>query len=214
MTTELPAELIKRLRNQGEPALADLFSHYRPRLERMVRFRMDTRLCARVDVADVLQEAYLDAAKRIDSYLANPEAPFFVWLRGITANTLTDVHRRHLGAAARDAGREVSLYRRAAEATSELLAARLVGRLTSPSHALLRDELIAQVEQALQQMDETDREVLALRHFEQLSNSEVAEVLGLSKTAASNRYVRALARLREILLTIPGLREQYGESSP
>jgi RNA polymerase sigma-70 factor (ECF subfamily) len=214
MTTELPGELVRRLRDEGEPALAELFSSYRSRLERMVRFRMDPRLATRVDVADVLQEAYLDAAKRVDSYLANPEAPLFVWLRGITANTLTDVHRRHLGAAARDAGREVSLYRNAPDATSELLAARLVGRLTSPSHAAMRDETIIQMEQALRQMDETDREVLALRHFEQLANHEVAEVLGLSKTAASNRYTRALARLREILLAIPGLREQYGETSP
>jgi RNA polymerase sigma-70 factor (ECF subfamily) len=211
MTTELDAELVERLRRGGELVLAELFLQYRSRLERMVHFRMDPRLSARVDVGDVLQEAYLDAAKRVDSYLANPEAPFFVWLRGITGNTLMDVHRRHLGAAARDAGKEVSLYRGAADATSELLAARLVGRLTSPSQALMREELISQVEQALRQMDETDREVLALRHFEQVSNSEVAEILGLTKTAASNRYVRALARLRQILMAIPGLREQFGE---
>lgn len=213
MTTEQDLELIARLRTGGEPVLAELLSEYRARLERMVHFRMDPRLSSRVDVGDVLQEAYLDAAKRVDHYLANPSAPFFVWLRGITLNTLMDVHRRHLGAALRDAGKEVSLHRGAVDATSELLAAQLVGRLTSPSQAMMREELIAQVEEALRQMDEMDREVLALRHFEQLSNNEVAEVLGLTKTAASNRYVRALARLREILLAIPGLREQYGEGS-
>ncbi len=213
MTTEQDLELIARLRTGGAPILAELLSEYRARLERMVHFRMDPRLSSRVDVGDVLQEAYLDAAKRVDHYLANPSAPFFVWLRGITLNTLMDVHRRHLGTALRDAGKEVSLYRGAADATSELLAAQLVGRLTSPSQAMMREELVAQVEQALRQMDEMDREVLALRHFEQLSNNEVAEVLGLTKTAASNRYVRALARLREILLAIPGLREQYGEES-
>lgn len=213
MTAELDAALVARLRMGGNPVLAELFSEYRGRLERMVHFRMDPRLRSRIDVGDVLQEAYLDAAKRVDNYLANPSAPFFVWLRGITLNTLMDVHRRHLGAALRDAGREVSLYRKTTDATSELLAAQLVGRLTSPSQAVMREELIAQVEEALRQMDDMDREVLALRHFEQLSNNEVAEVLGLTKTAASNRYVRALARLREILLLIPGLREQYGEPS-
>ncbi len=200
MTSDVPDDALDRLRREGQRALADLFTQYYDRLERMVRFRMDRRLSSRVDVADVLQEAYLDAAKRIDAYLAKPEAPFFVWLRGIAANTLADVHRRHLGAELRDAARDQSLYQRGPEGSSELLAAQLAGHFTSPSQAAMRDEAAARIEAALEEMDEIDREVLALRHFEQLSNNEVAEVLGLSKTAASNRYVRALARLKEILL--------------
>jgi RNA polymerase sigma-70 factor (ECF subfamily) len=207
MSAETPDDALARLRSGGLKALAELFTEHRDRLERMVRFRMDRRVSSRVDVADVLQEAYLDAAKRVEAYLARPEAPFFVWLRGIAANTLADIHRRHLGAELRDAARDQSLYAKAPEASSELLAAQLAGHLTSPSQAAIRDEAAAKVEAALREMDEIDREVLALRHFEQLSNNEVAEVLGLSKTAASNRYVRALGRLKDILL-----RAESGES--
>jgi RNA polymerase sigma-70 factor (ECF subfamily) len=200
MTLDPNQEVLEKLHAHGPAALGELFSQHRDRLARMVRFRMPARLHARLDVNDVLQDAYLDAAKRLPSYLANPCAPFYVWLRGITANTLVDLTRRHLGAMQRDANREVPLYRRAnMNASSQMLAAEIVARLTSPSQAAVRDETYRQLEQAFQQMDEIDREVLALRHFEQLSNQEVAEVLGLSKTAASNRYVRALGRLRGIM---------------
>lgn len=208
MTSESDC-LLERLRREGEPALAEVFSGHRARLERLVRFRMDPRLSARVDVADVLQEAFLDSAKRLGHYLAKPEAPLFVWLRGITLNTLMDCHRRHLGASLRDAAKDVSLFG-AVSGSSELLAAQLVGPLTSPSRAAMRQEAAILIESALQQMDPTDREVLAMRHFEQLSNQEVADALGLSKTAASNRYVRALARLRELLQAIPGLMDSQG----
>ena len=116
----------------------------------------------------------------------------------MTGQRLLQVHRRHLGAAMRDAGREVSLYRGALpQASSASLAAQLLGRLTSASQAAVRAEMQVQLQEALNGMDPIDREVLALRHFEELSNGEAAEVLGLSKTAASNRYVRALGRLKE-----------------
>ena len=134
--------------------------------------------------------------------------PFFVWLRFITGQRMLIVHRRHLGAKMRDAGEEVSLYRKAMpEATTMSLAAQLLGQLTSPTQAAVRAELQLQLQQALNGMDATDREVLILRHFEELNNNETAEVLGISKTAASNRYVRALRRLREILAAIPEFRE-------
>ena len=131
--------------------------------------------------------------------------PFFLWLRFLTGRKLQALHRRHLGTKIRDAGREVSLYQGAPEANSASLAAQLTGRHTTPSQALMRAELQARVQEALSLMEPIDREMLALRHFEQLTNGEAAHVLELSEAAASNRYMRALKRLREMLNTIPGL---------
>jgi RNA polymerase sigma-70 factor (ECF subfamily) len=193
-------DILVELRVGGEAALAEWFGRERPRLERVVRFRLDPRLSARADPEDVLQEAYLDAAKRLASYLDRPVAPFFVWLRGIVLNTLIDLHRRHLGAQRRDAGREISfLSDGASSSESDSPAASLTGGLTSPSQAAIRGEVAADVAAALDRLDEMDRETLYLRHFEQLSNGELAAVLGLSASAASNRYARAIVRLREAM---------------
>jgi RNA polymerase sigma-70 factor (ECF subfamily) len=169
-------------------------------------------LAGRVDPSDVLQEAYLDVVRQFPAYQRRPEMPFFLWLRLVTGQRLQRVHRHHLGAAGRDAGREVSLYQGALPpASSASLAAQLLGRLTSASQAAVRAEMQLQLQAALNDLAPLDREVIALRHFEELSNAEAAAVLGLSKTAASNRYVRALARLQQILETIPGFLDQ---SSP
>ena len=198
-------ELLGRLREGDETALADLFSQHRERLWRMVNFRLDRRLCGRVDADDVLQEAYLNAAQRISHYLNNTSMSFFVWLRQIVLQTMIDLHRQHLGAQMRDAAREVSLHRGGyPQATSVSLAAHLLGNLTSPSQAAMREEVSRQLESALESMSTIDREVLALRHFEQLTNGEVAEVLDIQQKAASIRYVRAIARLKDILVQIPG----------
>lgn len=192
------------LRAGGEQALAELFSKYRPQLERIVDFRLDRRLYGRVDPADIVQEAYIEIARRISGFLDDPAVPFFVFARQITWQTLLTTHRLNLNVQKRDAAQEVSLNRPPPNATSVALAARLAGNMTSPSQAAMRDERTRQLRLALDTMDEIDREVLALRHFEHLSNKEVAEVLGIQKTAASNRYVRALERLREILDTVTG----------
>lgn len=199
---------LERLRCDGDQGLAAVFAQYRDRLERMVALRMDPRLRGRLDPADVLQEVFLDASKRLAAYVASPEAPVFVWLRGIAANTLTDLHRRHLAAQARDAGREVSLGLGVGSTASGWLAGQLAGSGTSPSQVAIREETAAQLAAAIDQMDELDREVLLLRHFELLRNHEVAMILGISENAASNRYVRALGRLRELIATIPGLTSQ------
>jgi RNA polymerase sigma-70 factor (ECF subfamily) len=137
--------------------------------------------------------------------------PPFLWLRLVTGQRLQQVHRLHLGAAMRDAGREVSLYRGALpQASSVSLAAQLLGRLTSASQAVFRAERQLQLQAALDAIDPMDRERLALRHFEELTNGEAAVVLGLSKTAASNRYFRALGRLRTVLEAIPGFLDRPG----
>src|SRR5205807_3620061 len=189
----------------GDPrAVNELFSLYRDRLRAMVRLRLNRRLQGRVDPSDVLQEAYLEVCQGLADYLRAPTLPFFLWLRHITGQKLITVHRRHLGARMRDADREVSLYRGALpEASSASLANQLLGRLTSVSEAAMRAELQIRVQEALAGMEPLDREVLALRHFEMLTNAETAQVLGIKKSAASNRYVRALERLRDILSALP-----------
>ena len=135
--------------------------------------------------------------------------PPYLWLRLVTGQRLAQVHRQHLGAAMRDAGREVSLYRGALpQASSASLAAQLLGHFTTSSQAAVRAERQVQLQAILNGLDELDREILALRHFEGLSNGEAAQVLGLSKTAANNRYVRALGRLRDLLGRVPGFLDQ------
>jgi RNA polymerase sigma-70 factor (ECF subfamily) len=202
--------LLERALAGDERALATLFNGYRERLRRMIRLRMDRRLSGRIDSSDVLQEAYLDVRKRLSEYARDPAAmPFHLWLRLITGQKLTDVHRYHLGTQMRDAGQEVSLHRGPfPQASSVSLAAQLLGRMTSASKAAIRAEHKLIVQEALNGMDPIDREVLTLRHFEHLSNEETALVLGLNKSATSNRYIRALRRLKEILSSIPGLKEQ------
>jgi len=205
-TDEQDEALLVRLDEGDEQALALAFSRHRERLWQMVHFRLDKRLAGRVDEDDVLQDAYLDAAKRLRHFEDHGASSVFLWLRVIVGQTLVDVHRRHFGARMRSVHREVpmhDLYN--PQATSVSIASKLLGRLTSPSHAAMRAELSDQLEAALADMDPIDQEVLALRHFEELTNSEVAEVLGIQQKAASIRYVRALRRLRQIFAGVPGL---------
>jgi RNA polymerase sigma-70 factor (ECF subfamily) len=198
-------DLLRRAREGDRQAQAELFTRYRERLRQMVCLRLDRRLQGRLNPSDVLQEVYLDFARRLPEYAASPSLPFFLWLRTLTGQRLIDLHRQHLGAKMRDAAHEVSLYRGALpQASSASLAAQLLGRLTSPSQAAIRAEMRVRVQEALNGMDPLDREVLTLRHFEMLSNEETAQVLGLRKSAASNRYVRALKRLKDILSALPG----------
>lgn len=208
MDTDNPSELIDLIRRAGEGddrASLRIFSLHRDRLKRMVRFRLDHRLQGRVDESDVVQEAYLEIARKLNEYLQNPAAPFYLWLRHMTGLKLAEVHRNHLGRQCRDAGRELSINRMGVpSATSASLAAQLLGKLSTPSHAAIKAEQRFMVQQALEAMDPIDREVLVLRHFEQLSTSETAEVLGLSKAGAGSRYLRAIKRLRDALEQIPG----------
>ena len=205
--------LLQRMRSGNPHALGELFATHRERLRRMVQLRLDRRLQGRIDPSDVIQEAFVDAARRLAEYTADPAIPPFLWLRFLTAQRLVTLHRIHLGVKARDAGREVSLHSGPLpSADSRSLAAQLLGRLTSPSRAAIRAEVQIKIQDALNAMDPIDREILALRHFEELNNSETAAVLGLHKAAASNRYVRALRRLKEILAPALGLGEDSGAS--
>jgi RNA polymerase sigma-70 factor (ECF subfamily) len=199
-------DLLERAAAGDTAAVAELFSGYRKRLKRMVRLRLSRHLQSRLDESDVLQEALLEAAKRLPQYLRDRPLPFFLWLRHLTGEKLIDAHRRHLGAKMRDAAQEVSLHRGAMPAASSAsLAAQLLGRLTSPSQAAVKAETRLRVQEVLNAMDPLDREVLALRHFEQLNNVEVAATLGINESTASSRYLRALKRLKDEVQNIPGL---------
>ncbi len=192
--------LVNRVVQHDLDALAVLFSHYRDRLWRTVQFRMDARLRGRVDADDILQEAWLDAVKRVDSFLLDASRSIFVWFRLIVSQTLVDVHRRHITAQKRSASMEFSIHSGwSAASTSMSLSFHLLGHLTSPSQALVRQELSQQLDAALSGMNEIDREVLALRHFEELSNREAAQVIGISEQAASVRYMKALGRLKRVM---------------
>jgi RNA polymerase sigma-70 factor, ECF subfamily len=202
-------ELQRRIERGDEAALLDLFTRHRDRLKRMVKLRLDRRLQGRIDASDVLQEASIDVVRRAREYMARPSMPAFLWLRWITGERLLSLHRRHLGSKVRDAGLEVSLHHGALpQATSVSLAAMLLGRLTSPTRAAKRAELQLRPQDALNAMDPVDREILTLRHFEDLNNNETAQVLGISKTAASNRYIRALKRLKDALAGMQGFFDQ------
>ncbi len=197
---ERTAALLDRLRGDDRQALGELFELHRERLWRMLYIRLDRRLSSRVSPDDVLQEAFLDVAGRIGEYLDHPAVPFYVWLRFLTIQRMQMLQRVHLGARMRSVTREVALPEGGvALASAESMAGQLVSHMTSPSQAAIRHELQDRLRAALDEMEPLDREVLALRHFEELGNNEVPEVLGISKDAASKRHVRALMRLREIL---------------
>jgi RNA polymerase sigma-70 factor, ECF subfamily len=181
----------------GDPAAFDeLFGRHRDFLRLVVQLRMDPRLRARVDPSDVVQEAQLDAFRRLRDFLGRRPMPFRLWLRKTTRERLLKVQRRHLETGRRDAGREVPLPER-----SSLALARQLSAGTSPSQRLDRSEAARHVRDAVARLPEADREVLLMRNFEGLSNQEVAYLLGLDTATASKRHGRALLRLRQALLS-------------
>jgi RNA polymerase sigma-70 factor (ECF subfamily) len=177
--------------------LMRLFAEHSDRLERMIEFRLDGRLRCRLDPADVLQDAFVEISRRYAEYQTQPQVSFYVWARQLTLQVLIDQQRKHFGQK-RTPNQERKIEV-ASDGTSDSIAQFLRSQLTSPSGAAIRVEETQQLHSALASMDPIDREVLALRHFEHLGNTEVAEALGLSVTAASNRYVRAMERLGDIL---------------
>jgi RNA polymerase sigma-70 factor (ECF subfamily) len=189
-----------------------LLDRHRERLRRMVALRLDVRLHGRVDPADVVRLACQEASARQAEYLHDPRQAFFLWLRTLAGRTLVEVHRRHLTESGSAAEREFTLQRAGLpQATAAALAAQLLGPAGRPSEAGQRAERAVRLREAFNSMDPLDREVLALRHFEQLSNREAAAVLGIEEAAASRRYLDALKRLRQICNTLPS---STGERKP
>src|SRR5262244_3255050 len=197
--------LLEQARAGDQEALNALFARHRPRLRRMVDLRLDRRLQARIDASDVIQEAYVEVVTRLNEYVHQPSYPLFLWLRLIVGERLLKLHRQHLGTQMRDAGLEVSIYRGALPAASSAaLAAQLLGKHTSPTQAAVRAERMMRLQEALNTLDPMDREVLSLRHFEELSCAESALSLQIEESAAAKRYIRALKRLKSILANMPG----------
>jgi RNA polymerase sigma-70 factor (ECF subfamily) len=193
-----------------QEAWGRLLARHRQRLHSMVSLRLDRRLAGRIDPSDVLQEAFLAATLQLKDFAAERSMPVFLWLRLVAGQKLAGLHRHHLGKQMRAAGREVDLYQGTLpQASSAALAARLMGHETAPSEAAMRAELVLRLETALNTMDGLDREVLVLRHFEQLTNNEAAQVLDIQPAAASKRYIRALQRLKDILKSMPGGLEEW-----
>ena len=196
---EMVEDLVERAKQGDTEAVAALFNEHRNRLRRMIEIRMDPRLAGRIDPSDILQETYVDLHKLLHEFKEG-DLPFFLWLRLKVGHRLTHAHRFHLGAQKRSAFREVSLVNGPFPAASSVsLASQLMGRFTSASNAAMRAETRLKLQEALNQMDEIDREVLVLRHFEELTNAETAQLLSISPNAASNRYVRALTRLKGVI---------------
>ena len=191
--------------------VAPVLEAYRARIERMLRLRMDHRVAGRVGVSDVMQDAYIEVVRRLPSYLAEeskstPEKrarmPFFLWVRFIAGQALKQTHRLHLGTVGRDAGRDVPMYSGGApEASSLMLANALVESGISPSGIAVREEQREALNEALSSLEPADREVLFMRHFEQLSNKEIAAILELTPGGASLRHLKALGRLQRALAT-------------
>jgi RNA polymerase sigma-70 factor (ECF subfamily) len=195
--------LLQRPLGKDPQALDELFGRHRERLRRMVRLRLDRRLRGRFNSSAVLQQVYLDMRQRLNEFLTEPAQPFFLWLRQLAGQRIQELHRQHLGAQA-DAGQELTLYRGALpEVNSVSLAAQLMGE-RGANQVALRADMMLQLQGALNGMDPLDREVLALCHFEELTEPETAAVLGLRVETVTLHYLRALKRLKEILNAIPG----------
>jgi RNA polymerase sigma-70 factor (ECF subfamily) len=187
---------------QGEPAAVDrLLTAHRDPLRRMIDLRLDPALAARVDASDIVQDVLLEAHRRLSEYLRNPTMPFHLWLRHIAKDHMIDAHRRHRLAQRRSLDREQPIVPAGlADHSSYELAGQILDQEPTPASAAIRHELQKRLDAAVAQLDEEDREVILLRHGEQLSNQDVAAALGLTEAAASMRYLRAVRRLRAALL--------------
>jgi len=194
-------ELLKEIRDGKPHAVDDLLARHREALRRMIALRLDHAVAARIDASDVTQDVMLEASRRLAEYVSDPRLPFQLWLRQIAQDRLIDAHRRHRRALRRSVDRE---YKAPADASaSAVWAGAVIDRELTPATALLRKEMEARFDQALAALDTESREMIMMRHFERLTNQEVATALELSEAAASMRYLRAVRKLREALLA-PG----------
>ena len=204
-------ELAERVLAADVVALAELFEIDRPRLLRVVAARLDPRLRGRLDPGDVLQDAFLDLTKKLPDFAQGQEQAGdrsgmtpFVWMRLVVAERIIIAHRRNLLAEARDARREISRIPMADAASSVMLVNHIVARASSMGARVIREETSAALREAIDTMDPADREIITLRALEGLSNTEAAQVLGISDNGASSRYVRAMTRLKRAVAAIPG----------
>jgi RNA polymerase sigma-70 factor (ECF subfamily) len=194
------AELLAGAQAGDQSAVNQLLDRHRSAVHRMIGLRLDQKIQRRVDVSDVVQEVFIEASRRLPEYLRNPAMPFHLWLRHIAQDRIIDAHRRHRGSAKRSVDRERPLFVRGADDRSTFeLAAQLCDPERTPASAAAQREMAQHVEAALAQLDDQDCEVIVMRHYEHLSNQEVATALQLSEPAAGMRYLRAIRRLRSLL---------------
>lgn len=194
------SQLLTLLKANGEDELAKYFMENRERLHRMIEMRLDRRLTQRVDASDVLQEGFVDAAKRLQEYIDDPTMPLFIWIRFLVGQKLAAIHRWHFNTQKRDPRREeMGPSQKPPAVDSQILAQEFSASMTSPSEAVSKAELMKKMLEFLEQLDPMDREILVMRHFEEMSNNEAAYELGLTKGTASKRYVRALAKLNKAM---------------
>ena len=198
--TEKTEKLLADARQGDESAVNRLFDRHRAAVHRMVRLRLDQHIQPRVDVSDVVQDVLVEASRRLKDYLDNPVMAFHLWIRQIAKDRIIDAHRRHRVSAKRSVDREQRLPLAAHDRSSVQLAAQLCDNQLTPAAAATQRELARRVEQAIAELGEQDCEIVVMRHYEQLSNSEVAQTLGLTEPAASMRYLRAIRRLRAMLV--------------
>jgi len=194
--------LLSAARAGDSQALSHLFQSYQLELERMIDLRLEPALRRRMDPADIVQEAWVEIVKRFGEWSASGTIPFRVWLRLSTLQSLGQARRRHVAAGIRDVGREAPLADLRPSVSAVALAEVFVASTTSPSAAAQREEVRQRVLAALSELDEIDREVILLRRFENLSNSEIAAELGIEPAAASRRFARAILRLKPALLDL------------
>ena len=193
--------LLDQARQGDSAAVEHLLSQHREPVRRMIDLRLDPAIAARVDASDVVQDVLLEASRRLDGYLASPTLPFHLWLRHIAKDHLIDAHRRHRLAQRRGVDREQPLVPAALAGRSSLeLAGQLIDPERTPASAAIQQEMERRLHHAITALEEDDREVILMRHYEGLGNQEVAAALELTEAAASMRYLRAVRRLRAALL--------------
>jgi RNA polymerase sigma-70 factor (ECF subfamily) len=190
-------DLLHRVKTGEGEAVDQLLARHREPLRRMIALRLDAALARRLDASDVVQEVLLEANRRLKEYLKNPSMPFHLWLRHIAKDRMIDAHRRHRQAQRRSLDKEQPLQPAVMRDASSVQAlASLVDQELTPASAAIRQELERRFWTELAQLDEDDREIILMRHFEQMSNQDAAAALGLSQAAAGMRYIRAMRRLR------------------
>ena len=209
---EVTAELLNNVRDGQAVAVEELMDRHRNSLRRMIHLRLDQRLMQRMDVSDVIQDVLIEANRRLTDYLSDPVMPFHLWIRQIAKDRIIDAHRRHRVSAKRSIDREQPQPGKGPFDQSTIeLANQFRDQALTPAAAATQRELAQQIESAVQLLRENDREIILMRHYEQLNNQEIAQSLGLTEPAASMRYLRALKRLREIIEGMPALQKDLEE---
>lgn len=195
-------DLLNEVGNGDQSAVNRLLDRHREAVRRMVQMRLDHAVARRVDASDVVQDVMLEASQRLTEYIRNPSMPFHLWLRQLAKDRMIDMHRRHRGAQRRSVDREqnMSSFNSDDQSAADLVSLLRDAELT-PAASALRKEMEERFVLALDKLEESEREIVIMRHFEHLGNGEVAEALGLSAPAAGMRYLRAIRRLRELLGT-------------